>query len=126
MINPLHGNPSEVEHDKRIPRHTPGCSKKTDPYGRRCNGRKSLYIYEDVKVRIQSAKTRTWERAEQLAQTERNLRNPNKRIAEQRNALVREMDAQAVLKKAKNITIQSACDRWVASQELPPPATATD
>ena len=91
-----------------FPRHTPGCSKKTDPYGRRCNGRKSLYIYEDVKVRIQSAKTRTWERAEQ------------------RIALVREMDAQAVLKKAKNITSQSACDRWVASQELPPPATATD
>jgi hypothetical protein len=46
-----------------------------------------MYIYEHREVSFRSAKTRSWEKAERVAQAERDLRNPVKvelkRIADQ-------------------------------------------
>ena len=59
-------------------RHNPDCPKKQNRYWKRCNCRKSLYIYENGKVSFISAKTRSWEQAERLAQQERDKRDPVK------------------------------------------------
>ena len=49
---------------------------KTDPQWKRCNCRKSVYIYENGRDTVVSAKTRSWEAAEKFAQVERDLRDP--------------------------------------------------
>jgi len=73
------------------------------------------------KVRFQTAKTRSWEKAERLAREELSLREPAMIKLRQ----IEERDAEKIAgEKAKNITIKSACDRWFASQKLPPNATA--
>jgi hypothetical protein len=72
-------------------------------------------MYEAGHDRIVSAKTRSWERAERLAQSERDLRDPAKielRKIESRKA------ERAAAEKAKNIMVAVACDRWVASQKF--------
>jgi hypothetical protein len=60
-------------------RHASDCPKKNVPQWKRCNCRKYLYVYENGKDTTRSAKTRSWERAEFLAQAERNARDPVKR-----------------------------------------------
>lgn len=68
-----------------------------------------------------SAKTRSLEQAERLAQAERDLRDPVKielRKIESRQA------ERAAAEKAKNITVAAACDRWAASQKFESDETA--
>ena len=59
-------------------RHSADCPKGDDPQWKRCKCRKSLYIREGGKTQYLSAKTRSWEQAERVAQTERDKRDPVK------------------------------------------------
>lgn len=61
-------------------RHSSDCPKHADPQWKRCKCRKTLYIREGGKTRYVSAKTRSWERAEKVAQEERDKRDPVKVI----------------------------------------------
>jgi hypothetical protein len=96
-------------------RHSPECKKKAGRYWRRCNCRKALYIHEGGRGLIKSARTRSWEQAERLAQVERDLRDPIE--IERRKIKAQEAEKIAV-KKAKNITVTEACDRWIAAQRF--------
>jgi integrase len=99
-----------------ITRHSADCPQ-TNPQWKRCKCRKSLYIYENGKVRYASAKTRSWEQAERVAQAERDKRDPVKlelqKIAEQKAA---EAERVAAL-EASEVTIEDALDRWVRSKK---------
>jgi integrase/recombinase XerD len=101
-------------------RHSTDCPK-SDPQWKRCNCRKSLYIYEDGKVVYRSAKSRSWEQAEKIAQAERDLRDPVKvelkRIKEQEAA-------KAAAKQITEITVVKALNRWLASRKEQSPGTA--
>ena len=97
-------------------RHSADC-KKSDPQWKRCNCRKSLYIYADGKVTYKSAKTRSWETAEKAAQAERDARDPVlmrlKEIADAESA-----------KASGAITVEAATDRWLKGFKEQPPSTA--
>jgi integrase/recombinase XerD len=97
-------------------RHSADC-KKSDPQWKRCNCRKSLYIYADGKVTYKSAKTRSWETAEKAAQAERDARDP---------VLIRLKEiADAESAKASGaITVEAATDRWLKGFKEQPPSTA--
>ena len=97
-------------------RHSADC-KKSDPQWKRCNCRKSLYIYADGKVTYKSAKTRSWETAEKAAQAERDARDP---------VLIRLKEiADAESAKASGaITVEVATDRWLKGFKEQPPSTA--
>ncbi len=66
-------------------RHSASCGKKDHPYWRRCRCPKWLYINEDGKRAQRSAKTRSWDRAD-----------------ETRRALERELELMALQKQAGN------------------------
>jgi integrase len=90
-------------------RHSTDCPK-TDPQWKRCDCRKSLYIYEGGKVTYRSAKTRSWEQAERVAQAERDKRDPVKvRLQE----IDTEEEKRKALLKASSITVTDAVDRWL-------------
>jgi integrase len=96
-------------------RHAPECPKRTDRYWKRCNCRKALYTCEGGKDRRVSAKTRSWEQAERLAQAERDRRDPVK----QRLQDIEKQEAQKLsLRKEKNITVKVAADRWYDAQKF--------
>jgi len=62
-----------------------------------------------------SAKTRSWEQAERLAQTERDRGDPVKRKLQQ----IEEQEAQMLsLRKEKNITVREPADRWFNAQKF--------
>src|ERR1035437_1507916 len=100
-----------------LTRHASDCPQHVNPQWKRCKCRKSLYIYENGKVRYASAKTRSWEQAERVAQAERDKRDPVKlelqKIAEQKAA---EAERVAAL-EASEVTIEDALDRWVRSKK---------
>ena len=103
-------------------RHAPDCPKKADRYWKRCGCRKALYVYADGKPTVVSAKTRSWEQAERLAQAERDARDPAKvKLLEIERVKAEETAAE----KAKNITVGDACERWLASQKFRSGETAT-
>ena len=97
-------------------RHSADC-KKTDPQWKRCNCRKSLYIYADGKVTYKSAKTRSWETAEKAAQAERDARDP---------VLLRlkEINDDVSAKTAGAITVETATHRWLKGFKVQPSSTA--
>jgi site-specific recombinase XerD len=88
-------------------RHSPDYPKKDNPQWKRCNCRKSLYIYEDGKVTYVSAKTRSWEQAERAAQVARDLKDPVK-------IELAKMEAR---KAAKDCKLEDAIDQWIAGQK---------
>jgi len=58
---------------------TPGESPhRDDPQSRKCDCRKSLYVYETGKVRYVSATTRSWTKAEDLMRKMMDERDPVK------------------------------------------------
>jgi hypothetical protein len=89
--------------------------------GKGCTYRKHLYIYENGKVTYRSANTRSWERAEELANAERNKRDPVKRklqeIADHEAAKAAEEAARSTAMRVKNITIDNALERWMATHK---------
>jgi site-specific recombinase XerD len=92
-------------------RHSGDCQQRDNPQWRRCQCRKSLYIREGGKTQYLSAKTRSWESAERVAQAERDRRDPVKlelqRIAELE--AIKEASAQAKLKP-----LAEALDQWLS------------
>jgi hypothetical protein len=87
-------------------------SRKDGHYykGKSSNCPKTLHICEGGKDRRVSAKTRSWEQAERLAQHERDRRGPVKRMLQE----IEEQEAQRIsLRKEKNITVKEAADQGV-------------
>jgi hypothetical protein len=85
-------------------RHNADCTKKGDRAWKRCNCRKYLYVYEGGRDKTISAKTRSWERAESLAQAERERQlYPEKR----------KLQEEAL--PGKNITVAKAVEDWLAT-----------
>jgi hypothetical protein len=99
-------------------RHSEECPQKDNRQWKRCKCRKSLYIYSDGKVTYKSAKTRSWEQAERVAQTERDLRDPVKRkelqLEEEIRKVQEQADVDAAARKANLITVSDALDRWLS------------
>lgn len=96
-------------------RHSEDCSKRNDPQWKRCSCRKSLYVYEQGRVRYISAKTRSWEQAERLARQLIDAKDPATialRKIEEREAEKARQEEQAKLAAQK--TIRSALDEWHA------------
>lgn len=95
-------------------RHSAACPKKADPQWKRCNCRKSLYIRENGKTTYLSAKTRSWEQAERVAQAERDKRDPVK--IELQKIAEREAAKKAV-EMAKLTPIADALSQWLAGMK---------
>ena len=102
-------------------RHTAKCPKREDSQWKRCNCRKSIYLYEDGKVSYKSAKTRSWEQAEKVAQAMRDQRDPVK-IELARIAAVEQVreDARKAAAKAGETSIEAALDQWIAGFKAKP------
>lgn len=101
-------------------RHSEGCSQRENPQWRRCDCRKSIYIYEHGKVVYKSAKTRSWEQAEKVAQAERDKRDPVKiellKIAEQEAA-------KRQAERAQLRTLVDSLDQWLAENKNVKPSS---
>jgi site-specific recombinase XerD len=105
-------------------RHSADCSYKDNSQWRRCKCRKSLYIREGGKTTYISAKTRSWEEADRVAQAERDKRDPVK--VELRRIALAEASKKAAereAKAAKQIKVEIALDRWIASRKMTPGPT---
>jgi integrase/recombinase XerD len=96
-------------------RHSGDCPQ-TNPQWKRCDCRKSLYIYENGKVTYKSAKTRSWTQAEKIAQAERDLRDPVKmellKIAEKEAA-------KQAAELAKLKPLREALEQWLKGMKTP-------
>lgn len=75
-------------------RHKPQCPNNGNPYWRKCRCIKYLYIYGNGHSRQISAKTRSWENAEQQAHALRDSLNPRKRLEKEFEAKVRGHESQ--------------------------------
>jgi site-specific recombinase XerD len=97
-------------------RHSVDCPKRDDPQWKRCKCNKSIYIRERGKTRYISAKTRSWAEAEELAQAERDKRNPVK-IELQKIAESEAIKHAARLSKLK--PLGEALDQWLIGMKSP-------
>src|SRR5260370_34201651 len=77
-------------------RHKWPCPRKGEPYWKRCRCMKYLYLYRDGESRQGSAKTRSWERAEERAQEIRDSWSPVKALQRTLEAKVRRSEAREV------------------------------
>lgn len=102
---------------KVVVRHSKAC--KNDYPGLKqdykdCDCRKHIYIYENGKGRPISARTRSWEKAEQMAHAERDKRDPVKqRLREIEPIVAAGMTAMFTAQTAKSMTIEKATDLWL-------------
>ena len=78
-------------------RHQESCPKNGEPYWKRCHCMKYLYVYKENTSRQVSAKTRSWERAEERAQEIRDSWSPVKALQRELEAKVRRSEAREVL-----------------------------
>jgi integrase/recombinase XerD len=117
--------PSQTLTVKVFTRHSKQCSKHDDPLWRKCDCRKSLYIYDRGAVRYQSARTRSWAKAESRAREEMDARDPvkqalraieeeKKRIKEAEEARLAAEEARRAEALAQRITVEAALDEWLA------------
>lgn len=83
-----------VETVKVYTRHKCTCPKRDRPDWARCNCVKWLYVYCDGKCKLTSAKTRSWERAEQKARELRDSFDPTKQLQRQLEARINVRNAQ--------------------------------
>jgi site-specific recombinase XerD len=98
-------------------RHSPECSKREDPAWKRCKCRKYLYIYEDGRARRVSAKTRSWEKAMAIANSELAQRDPVAlRLQEIAAAEIASQEAEAA-KQAKRTLVLTALTEWQARKD---------
>jgi integrase/recombinase XerD len=103
-------------------RHLPTCKdRKKGGVHRKCGCPKYIYLYEDGKDRMVSAKTRSWERAEEFAQVQRDMRDPLKRKLREIEERERR---EAELREAENKPVSYVCDRWLDSHKGQHPGTA--
>src|SRR5260370_20675091 len=78
-------------------RHKPSCTRNDEPYWKRCHCMKYLYFYRDGESRQVSAKTRSWEKAEERAQEIRDSWNPVRQLERELQAKARQSEAREVL-----------------------------
>ena len=83
-----------VETVKVYTRHKRTCPKRDRPDWARCNCVKWLYVYRDGKCKLTSAKTRSWERAEQKARELRDSFDATKQLQRQLEARINVRNAQ--------------------------------
>lgn len=109
-------------------RHSEICKKKNPTFSRdykKCNCRKSLYIYEGGEDKVISAKTRSWEEAERFAQEQRALRDPITRKLREIEEREAEREAAAVAaQRKKTLSIEDATTRWINAQKPKTEGTA--
>jgi predicted ribosome quality control (RQC) complex YloA/Tae2 family protein len=96
---------SSVTTVKVYTRHNCGCSKREQSDWARCNCMKWRYIYRDGKYKLVSAKTRSWERAEQKAREVRDTFDPIRQLQ-------RRLEAQSSVDKSQ-IDIATAVDQFL-------------
>ena len=105
---------------KVIVRHSKACKDENPELGqdyKDCNCRKHIYIYENGKDRPISAKTRSWEKAEQMAQAERDKRDPLKqRLKEIERIVAVGLTAMFTAQAATSMTIDKATDLWLTTK----------
>jgi site-specific recombinase XerD len=89
-------------------RHSADCSKKGEPQWRRCKCAKYLYLLRDGNDKTISARTCSWEKAEQQAQEIRDSWDPVKQR-------LRELDELKQARELGEVTITHALERWLAS-----------
>jgi integrase len=96
-----------------LTRHSANCKHRDDTDYKKCNCRKTVYLYERGKVRYISAKTRSWTKAEQFMRTLIDARDPVKkalRDIEDRERAKSEAERAAIASKRKRI--EEALDIW--------------
>jgi site-specific recombinase XerD len=104
-------------------RHVETCPHKGKPlyHGRGCNCPKWLYVYDGTRDRRVSAKTRSWEKAEELAAEQRGWLNPDKQKIRKMEAdrIRREQEAETEKSavEAARITVEDAVARWLLSHK---------
>jgi len=94
-------------------RHAAECPKHDDPQWKRCKCKKSLYVREAGKTRYVSAHTRSWAEAEELAQRERDKRNPVK-IELQKIA-----ESEAAKDALRLKPLGDALEQWLTGMKSP-------
>jgi integrase len=77
-------------------RHKPSCPKNGEPYWKRCHCMKYLYLYKDGESRQVSAKTRSWEKAEERAQEIRDSWNPVRQLEQELQTKVRQSESNQI------------------------------
>jgi integrase/recombinase XerD len=93
-------------------RHAEGCTHAGNAQWKRCQCRKHLYIRSGGKTVFMSAKTRSWEKAEQLARQERERRDPANEGRVFADA------AKAKQEESQRVSFPGAVDQWLASLKL--------
>ena len=94
-------------------RHSADCPKGDDPQWKRCKCRKSLYIREGGKTQYLSAKTRSWEQAERVAQAEREKRDPVK------IELLKIAESESAKDALRRKPLAEALEQWLNGMKTP-------
>jgi integrase len=97
-------------------RHSSDCPERKDLYSKKCDCRKQLYIYEQGRKRTESAKTRSWEKAEALARQMLSERDPvhiqARKLEEERARLLALEEQRKAAAEAQRVPIEKALDEW--------------
>ena len=110
---------------KVFTRHRAKCPHRDDPQSRKCDCRKSLYVYETGKVRYVSAKTRSWAKAEELMRKMMDERDPvrialreiKEREKKKERAAAEALAAEQARRTAeldRRVTVSASLDQWLA------------
>ena len=115
-----------VRHGTKCKRENPGLG----PEWQKCNCRKSLYIYENGKDRIISARTRSWESANARAKEELDKRDPDKQEIQELREQLKKKEKEAAAPQAAaatpaSVSIVDGTERWFNSQKAIKPGTVT-
>src|SRR5205807_3570510 len=81
-------------------RHGADCPKSSEPYWRRCRCLKYLYIYHNGTSQQISARTRSWEKAEQKTHEIRASIDPTNQLRRQLEAKIQGHDSQVEISAA--------------------------
>ena len=110
----LHSLPStlDTQNVTVYARHSASCPKNGEPYWNRCRCMKYLYLYKDGGSRQVSAKTRSWEKAEERAREIRDSWNPARQLE-------RALEAKLQQSEPKQITLVDAVSTFLKEVERP-------
>src|SRR5713226_9761530 len=99
-------------------RHRRTCPKRDRPDWARCNCVKWLYVYRDGKCTLTSAKTSSWEMAEQKARELRDSFDPTKRLQRQLEAKINARNGQVEIALAVDQVVKEVAR--LNREEAPP------
>jgi site-specific recombinase XerD len=92
--------PQTIQTVKVYTRHKRTCAKGDRPDWARCNCVKWLYVYREGKYKLVSAKTRSWEKAEQKARDLRDSFDPTRQLQRQLEAKINARNGQVEITHA--------------------------